>query len=83
MSHVFPEVGEVELSEYVRDCVDRIQRDLDDGLKGASCDDKSAMRYRAAVRAYGVCHLVCYFNLTMHPDFSTKLADLMVNSIFS
>ena len=82
MSHVFPEPGPVELVEYIRETINRIEDDFTTKLMTRTDEAEDVLRRCVVAQAYEVWRLVQYFNIVLHPDFSSKLADLMTNRLF-
>ena len=82
MSYVVPEVDDINLHEYVRESIVRIETDLKEKLKRPLEFDADVLRRCTVSQAFELYLLVNHFVLTLHPDFSSKLADLMTNRLF-
>ena len=82
MSHVLPDVCELNLLDYVRDSIVRLEVDLKEKLNRPLEFDCDVLRRCTVSQAFEIYLLVHHFGLIIHPDFSNKLADLMTNRLF-
>jgi len=82
MSHIFPAFDLNGLLQYVAETVERIEQQLKLRLLDEGDDDDFSCRNEASVRAYELYRLVHNFAVSLHPDVSNKIADLMCNKLF-